>query len=624
MPDNVYFRQPSTQNMMLDILFIFCKLNPDIGYRQGMHEVLAPILWVVERDAVDSKSVQKERSIGTPGELVQDMFDDRFIEHDASTLFGLVMQNAKSYYAPADGLRNPSQPASSQNDSPMLVRSKRIFEEYLPKADPGLASHLVKIDIVPQIFLMRWIRLLFGREFPFDEVLTMWDIIFAEDPSLELVDLICVAMLLRIRWQLVEADTNTAFTLLLRYPEPPEPPYTFVHDALLLKQCLTPAVGSDIITVYGKKPPPVISTQNPGSSSLPNRTHSSLGAPKGLISQSSNLETLIQDAARGVYNRGEKWGVARAVRGAVGEVRKNVQALQSGPSTPRSGGREYRKPARTAPTGKSTPATSDILRRISALEARNKSLAKMLEGALSELWDCHKERSDQTETDKESAEALSAAIAKVQFVQVYLEDSTIPLPVEETVPGKKLVVAIPPPERTSSAPPSMKTTNNPVLDTDYPKPETPTGLKPDSNMSPLNRAMQGIGITSASPDRGPAPTTLSSPPTIVAPSPSSSSASHSRARPPLAQSSFSWMLGQDERTSAFASASVHTAFASDEKRRQARGRDILGGKGYLFGEDDDESGSARDGRPKSKTTKAEREVEEEVIDLGPLRKSAVA
>ena len=47
----------------------------------------------------------------------------------------------------------------------------------------------------------RWIRLLFGREFPFDEVLTMWDIIFAEDPSLELVDLICVAMLLRIRWQ---------------------------------------------------------------------------------------------------------------------------------------------------------------------------------------------------------------------------------------------------------------------------------------------------------------------------------------------------------------------------------------------------------------------------------------
>ena len=84
------------------------------------------------------------------------------------------------------------------------------------------------------------------------------------------------------------------------------------------------------------------------------------------------------------------------------------------------------------------------------------------------------------------------------------------------------------------------------------------------------------------------------------------------------------MLGQDERTSAFASASVHTAFPSDEKRRQARGRDALGGKGYLFGEEDDEGSSARDGRLKAKTTKAEKNVEEEVIDLGPLGKSAVA
>lgn len=47
----------------------------------------------------------------------------------------------------------------------------------------------------------RWIRLLFGREFPFDELLMLWDKLFAEDPSLELVDMICVAMLLRIRWQ---------------------------------------------------------------------------------------------------------------------------------------------------------------------------------------------------------------------------------------------------------------------------------------------------------------------------------------------------------------------------------------------------------------------------------------
>lgn len=46
----------------------------------------------------------------------------------------------------------------------------------------------------------RWIRLLFGREFPLEQLLVLWDTIFAYDPSLDLVDLICTAMLLRVRW----------------------------------------------------------------------------------------------------------------------------------------------------------------------------------------------------------------------------------------------------------------------------------------------------------------------------------------------------------------------------------------------------------------------------------------
>lgn len=47
----------------------------------------------------------------------------------------------------------------------------------------------------------RWTRLLFGREFPFNDTLEVWDLLFAEDPSLELIDYMCVAMILRIRWQ---------------------------------------------------------------------------------------------------------------------------------------------------------------------------------------------------------------------------------------------------------------------------------------------------------------------------------------------------------------------------------------------------------------------------------------
>jgi TBC1 domain family protein 5 len=129
--------------MMLDVLFIWCKLHPDVGYRQGMHEILAPILWVVERDAVDRTAI---RTVDVDETLVS-FVDSSYIEHDSFTLFFSVMETAKSFYAPAAT-------GSTTKDTPMLARSARIFERYLPKVDPALASHLVKLEILPQIFLL--------------------------------------------------------------------------------------------------------------------------------------------------------------------------------------------------------------------------------------------------------------------------------------------------------------------------------------------------------------------------------------------------------------------------------------------------------------------------------------
>ncbi len=200
MPENLFFREPSTQTMLLDILFIYCKLNRDIGYRQGMHEVLAPVLWVIARDAIDPASLEADaKTRAAPDSLILASFDRHYVEHDAFMLFGIIMQTVKSFYE-MGGIEQPGT-AATPNNSPIVKRSKRIHEEYLYCADPELADHLAAVEILPQIFLIRWIRLLFGREFPFDDVLSLWDILFAEDPALDLVDLICVSMLLRIRWQ---------------------------------------------------------------------------------------------------------------------------------------------------------------------------------------------------------------------------------------------------------------------------------------------------------------------------------------------------------------------------------------------------------------------------------------
>ena len=49
------------------------------------------------------------------------------------------------------------------------------------------------------IIFSRWIRLLFGREFPMQDLLVLWDAIFADGIGFDLVDYIFVAMLLYIR-----------------------------------------------------------------------------------------------------------------------------------------------------------------------------------------------------------------------------------------------------------------------------------------------------------------------------------------------------------------------------------------------------------------------------------------
>ena len=90
----------------------------------------------------------------------------------------------------------------------------------------------------------------------------------------------------------------------------------------------------------------------------------------------------------------------------------------------------------------------------------------------------------------------------------------------------------------------------------------------------------------------------------------------------LTSSNFSWMLGQESTPSTFVSGTAHTAFPSDEKRRM---RGSISGKGFLFGDEDDE-GNENEGKKKTKDRKngkKDTEVEEEVIDLEDVGSRAV-
>jgi TBC1 domain family protein 5 len=51
------------RKMLMDVLFCYSKEHSNLGYRQGMHELLAPIIFVLDsdkRDEDDMKSVGPE------------------------------------------------------------------------------------------------------------------------------------------------------------------------------------------------------------------------------------------------------------------------------------------------------------------------------------------------------------------------------------------------------------------------------------------------------------------------------------------------------------------------------------------------------------------------------------
>ncbi|KAK6516887.1 hypothetical protein TWF506_006771 [Arthrobotrys conoides] len=304
-----------------------------------MHELAAPVYWVVHSDAIEER-LDLEKSDGgftsvpvsTPGKtdrenVMKELLDAKYIEHDTFALFQKIMLFAKSWYEMGHGDEKTvgGVPASS----PIVRKSEYIHEGLLGVVDPELAYHLDQLGVLPQIFLIRWIRLMFGREFTFDETLGLWDGIFVEDPTLQIVDYISVAMILRIRWKLLEADYSTALTLLLRYEPPSSTPLTLLKDAIHLRDDLSTHTAFRLITKHTSKPPsssppPYIrsGTPPPPQPSVLTLSPRLTGASVVNNLHLNNIESLMHDVASKMRDRSERWGVNKALREAMGEVKR--------------------------------------------------------------------------------------------------------------------------------------------------------------------------------------------------------------------------------------------------------------------------------------------------------------
>ena len=413
---------------------------------------------------------------------------------------------------------------------------------------------------------------------------------------------------------MLESDYSSALTILLRYPVPSSPngPSTFVDDAMYLKQHLTRDGGSDIISKYSGRSP-VVQLKTPTGSyrrkrsnrmespSVTNvtRPFSPMRSPARFLQEQGGIEGILHEAAKGVYSKSEKWGVGKALLGA-------VQGLQSGTSSPRRlPGTDVRWSLDSG-QAVSSLENSELTSRIETLEQRNKALAKMLEKAMKDLW--AQEKLFDKEKQEEAANALTLAIAKVQFVQVYLEDSTMPLVAEAPAQEPSTPLEY---DSTTLILEKNKTTDG----SSDPQREKPSLSPAAAATKTIKHETQSIEA-SQSPEHPPSTSQPPSAPASQTPPPISKPTKNRpgpspfhHPRPSLAQSSFSWILGEDQRKSSFVSASP---YPPEEKRlNPARAK-----AGFLFGDDKhDARGSAE---AKGKKGKEEKE-EDDGFRLGTLK-----
>lgn len=429
----------------------------------------------------------------------------------------------------------------------------------------------------------------------------------------------------------LDSDYSSALGLLLRYPSPE--PFTavdFVLDAIFLAQNNSPNGAASLVSKYlgrvhrqlrgqsvdsALKPDgPLLS---PPRKTLPSREprRPASGAPSPNKSPvrigSKRFDSIFQDVSEGLYRRTENWGVARAVRGAVGEARRNMQQqLQSSASSPGLFHADDAESKSGIPRI-SLAAHEELDSRIRALEDRNKLLAQMLGEAMGTLMS---QREDDEQFDDDSREKFTngrnQALDKMKYVKTRLENSDLPVTQQRPDPNESSTAT------TKTAPaPINKTTQQPPDDaiskSNFQHPPTNKD-NAQPNPSPeqcIQRPKNSQTTPPPNPTITAAKTVTTTKVKVENPLPIRPSQ-----RASLAESQFSWMLGDTggPRSSFMTCASA----PPDRERREAgksegRGREQglgLGRPQYLFGDARSENGRDRDGE----------RGEENVVALGPL------
>uniref|UniRef100_A0A8D3AUN1 TBC1 domain family member 5 n=1 Tax=Scophthalmus maximus TaxID=52904 RepID=A0A8D3AUN1_SCOMX len=222
-PEIRYFQDEDVRTKLTDILFCYARENEQLLYKQvrmGAHTL---------SQQLSHCTLFENGSSNPSGEEMKCLLNPEYLEHDAYAMFSQLMETAEPWFSSFEReVRKGKEEmltsipfARPQDSGPsvaIVTKVNRIQDQLVKKHDVELHMHLNRLEIAPQIYGIRWVRLLFGREFPLQDLLVVWDALFGDSITLDLVDYVFVAMLLYIRDALIASNFQTCLGLLMHYP----------------------------------------------------------------------------------------------------------------------------------------------------------------------------------------------------------------------------------------------------------------------------------------------------------------------------------------------------------------------------------------------------------------------
>ena len=248
------FLQSKVKNILANVLYIWAKENQNISYRQGMNDLLAifflvfyPYYFPCTKKPKNTKNdiIDYLKDIELYKEDIYIFFhDEEEIQSDLFYIFEALMKKGMSNLFSPQILQKDDPEYKmyeifpqmwkddSDEDKPTYVykRCSLLIKEKLKSLDNDLYSHFKKIELNCGVFLQRWLRCIFSREFPLEDVYIIWDILFHNDYinaktekySFIFMEYISIAMIFKLRDTLKDSDQNECLSLLFKYPDKKE------------------------------------------------------------------------------------------------------------------------------------------------------------------------------------------------------------------------------------------------------------------------------------------------------------------------------------------------------------------------------------------------------------------